>query len=325
MTVRAFYRAAKVENAQPPYDTIYLKVIYPAQMSGSELESNLGIVSADEQQAPFPIVIFFGGFNCSAEIYQWLAVKLAETGLVVIIFNWVAEDLPGMVSLTPGIDLKAWNPEIYGTKPTASALPTLLQELEYLQTEGILAGKLDLEKIVLGGHSAGGRVAIENANPDFFPQVVAGFAYAAHTLGGINFGYQPGEVLPLSNSIPLLLMGGTCDGVISSSSQRYGISYEDATTPIISTFERAIAETRNDRYLVLIEGANHFSLAYPCDSTEGRIFLDFPATQPEVEIRALIAEVVSRFIDTHVRNQTDQTLAKLLNTAHPLIKFYARK
>jgi hypothetical protein len=27
MTVRAFYRAAKVENAQPPYDTIYLKVI----------------------------------------------------------------------------------------------------------------------------------------------------------------------------------------------------------------------------------------------------------------------------------------------------------
>lgn len=52
MTVRAFYRAAKVENAQPPYDTIHFKVIYPAKISGSKLESNLEIVPADEQQAP---------------------------------------------------------------------------------------------------------------------------------------------------------------------------------------------------------------------------------------------------------------------------------
>lgn len=34
-TIRAFFRAVKVENAQPPYDTFHLKVFYPARMSGS--------------------------------------------------------------------------------------------------------------------------------------------------------------------------------------------------------------------------------------------------------------------------------------------------
>jgi len=52
-TIRALFRAVKVDSAQPPYDTIQLKVIYPAQMSGSELEQDLGIVPADSEQAPF--------------------------------------------------------------------------------------------------------------------------------------------------------------------------------------------------------------------------------------------------------------------------------
>ena len=43
MNIRAFYRATKVENTQPPYDTIHLKVFYPAKMSGSDQEQNQGI------------------------------------------------------------------------------------------------------------------------------------------------------------------------------------------------------------------------------------------------------------------------------------------
>ncbi len=38
MNIRAFYRATKVDNAQPPYDTIHLKVFYPGKMSGGEQE-----------------------------------------------------------------------------------------------------------------------------------------------------------------------------------------------------------------------------------------------------------------------------------------------
>ncbi|MGK7916628.1 MAG: hypothetical protein AB4038_13955, partial [Prochloraceae cyanobacterium] len=76
MTVRAFWRAAKVESAQSPYDTIQLKVLYPAQISDSQ--KPFAPDRADPAKAPFPVVIFFSGANCSLVIYEWLAVKLVE-------------------------------------------------------------------------------------------------------------------------------------------------------------------------------------------------------------------------------------------------------
>lgn len=318
-TIRAFFRAVTVDNIQPPYNVIHLKVTYPAQISGSELEQDMGIVPADLEQAPFPVVIFFSGINCGAELYQWLAVKLAERGLVVVTFNWVAENLPGIIGLTPGVDLAMWTPTTYGTGPTASALPALLAELQRLQAEGILAGLLDLQRVILGGHSAGGRVAIENAEPRFFPQVVAAFAYGAHTAAPVKLGYEPSTILPLPTPLPLLLMGGTCDGVIANSSDRYGITPGNATTAITRTFQEAIPGGRKDSYLVLLEGANHFSMVDPFDPTTGRPFLDFAATQPADKTRSLMVEMIGLFINAHVRHQAgaSQSLNQLLN---PLVR-----
>jgi hypothetical protein len=300
MSIRSLFQAIKVADVAAPYDTIHLKVFYPALMSDSALEQNMGIAPADPQQAPFPIVIFFCGINCGAELYQWLAVKLAARGLVVVTFNWVAENLPGMVGLTPGVDLKNLAPNTYGTAPTASALPAILSAVEDLNSKGILAGLLDLERVILGGHSAGGRVAIESANPSFFPQVVAAFGYGAHTGAIVQLGYESGTILPVADALPMMLIGGTCDGVIANSSDRYGVTWERATTPIERTFQ-AMAGGDNDRYLLLIEGANHFAIVDPVDVTTGTAYLDFPATQPEEQIRALIAESIGLFIDAHVR------------------------
>ncbi|WP_341525760.1 dienelactone hydrolase [Nostoc sp. UHCC 0302] len=327
MLVRAFFEAAKVESAKSPYDTVHLKIFYPAKMSGSHLEKDMGIVPVDPEQAPFPVVIFFNGVNCEAQKYQWLAVELAKRGLVIVLFNWIAENIPGIVGLTPGVDLANWNPEVYGTAPTAAALPAILAKLEDLQTKGILAGTLDLQRIILGGHSAGGRVAIENADRSFFPQVSAAFAYGAHNTGGVALGYEPGTMLPLPDTLPLLLIGGTCDGVIANSSDRYGVDSGNATTPVIRTFTEAIAGGRNDSYLVLLEGANHFSMADSLDSTTGRPFLDFPATQPQENFRLLMGEIIGLFIDTHIRLQPEasQQLEQLLNATNPLIKSFERK
>ncbi|MEH2178421.1 alpha/beta hydrolase family protein [Nostoc sp.] len=310
MTVRAFFEAAKVEGVQSPYDTIHLKILYPAQIP-DQLEKSTKIEPANPENAPFPVVILFNGFNCDAQQYQWLAVKLAERGLVVVLFNWITESLLGVISLTPGIDLEKMKPTIYRTAPTASALPALLAKLEQLQNQGILAGMLDLQRIILGGHSAGGMVSMENADPQFFPEVAASFAYGASSTGFTIIGYEPGTILPLPDSLPLLLMGGT----------------EDANTPVIRTFQEAITGGRNDTYLVILEGANHYSIVDEPDSTTVRPSLDLEATQSQENLRLVMSEIIGLFIDTHVRHQPEasQSLEQLLNTANPLIKSFERK
>ncbi|MBD2347274.1 alpha/beta hydrolase family protein [Anabaena subtropica] len=326
-TVQALLTAAKVESAKSPYDTIHIKILYPAQNIDSDLEKNWGMLPVDAAKAPFPVVIFFNGFNCDAQKYQWLGIELAQTGLVVVMFNWIGESLPGLVSFTPGFDIEKRKREFYGTAPTASALPAILAKLEDLQTEGILAGTLDLQKIILGGHSEGGRLAMENANPSFFPQVVASFAYGSNTAGAIILGYEANTILPLPDTMPRLVMGGTCDGVIANSSSHFGLNTKDAITPVIRTFQEAILGGRGDSYLLLLEGANHFSIVDTVDSTLSIPFTDFLATQPQEDFRLLIADIINLFIDVHVRQQPEALpkLEQLLIVAHPLIKSFERK
>lgn len=325
MTVRAFFRAAKVENMPPPYDTIHLKLFYPADLSQSDRE--WGEVPADRSLSPFPVVILFNGINCGSETYQWLAVKLADRGFVVVTFVWISENLPGIISLTPGVNVEMWKPEKYGSGPTSSALPTILAELERVQAKGILAGLLDLNQIVLGGHSAGGRVAIENADRRFFPQIAAAFSYGAHTAAPMMLGYEHPAILPLSNSVPMFLMGGTRDGVIANSSHRYGMASGDATHAIIRTFHEAIAGGKDECYLLILEGANHFTFCHPIDPTTGTSFLDFTATQNEEELRDLMGEAIALFLEGFVRQKPESATAldRLLNRIDPLIQLRERK
>jgi hypothetical protein len=326
MTIRAFWKAIKVENAQPPYDTIQLKVFYPA--STSDNQQTFSSNQADQAKAPFPVVIFFSGVNCNLTMYEWLALELGSRGLIIVLFNWLAENIPGSVSLTPGVDLAAFSPDVYGTIPSALALPSLLTELEQLNTVGILANLLDLQKIVLGGHSAGGRVALENANSQFFSQVAAAFSYVAHTAAPIQIGYDPNTILSLPSSVPMLLIGGTHDGVIANNSSMYGINaWETPATPVIRTFKEAISREQGDCYLVLLEGANHFSLVDRLDSTLQVAALDYPPTQPQAQIRSIIGSVVGLFIDLHVRQQSraSSQLERLLEDNNSLVASFECK
>ena len=326
MTVRAFWKAVKVEDAQPPHDTIHLKVFYPALTADNQQPFSLD--KANPDKAPFPVVILFSGVNCNLAMYEWLALKLVARGLVVVLFNWLSENIPGSVALTPGVNLAAFAPDLYGTIPSASALPSLLAELEQLNTEGILANLLDLQKIVLGGHSAGGRVALENANPQFFDQVAAAFSYGGHTAAPVQVGYEPSTILSLPSSVPMLLMGGTRDGVIANNSGIYGINaWSSAATPIIRTFKEAISREQDDSYLVLLEGANHFSFVDPLDSTLRVAALDYTPTQPQAQIRSVIANLVGLFIDLHVRQESKASsqLERLLEDNNALIASFEQK
>ena len=325
MMVRAFYRAVKVETAQPPYDTITLKIYYPARPSGGEMERNSGVVPANADLAPFPIVIFMPGINVGSEAYQWLAVELAAKGLVVVTYSWIAEEMPGFISLTPGVDLTAVPPTTYGTKPTCPAIQPILDELHAtryaLRTNSPLAGLLDLETIILGGHSAGGTMALQNANSAWFPAVKGAFAYAGHTMAATFLGFDAGTILPISSQLPLLILGGTRDGVIEASAHRYELANASPTLALEQTFEQGIDQGQQDKFLIILEGANHFSCAHPLDETTGRPFLDHATTQDDGRIRAELSTLIHFFIDGHICNNPQSRLAlkQQLSSGNPLI------
>ncbi len=313
--VKALWRAAKVETAKPPYDTIHIKILYPTKIDPNRNKTDLNPDPIDPENAPYPIVILLNGWNCPALCYQWLALKLVERGTIVVLFDWISETLPNNIALTPGIDLNTWKPDLYGKYPSSSALPLILAELDLLQSEGVLAGMLNLNQIVLGGHSAGGRLALENANPEFFPQIVASFSYGSSSGGMAQLGYEPGTILPLPSRLPTLVMGGTEDGAMVFMSETYGIVPGNATVPLIRTFQEGISSQRNDSYLAILAGANHFSIADPSDTTT-QTGLDLPATRSQAEIRDLLSEIICLFIDIYVgkKTETKSKLAELLKS-----------
>lgn len=102
---------------------------------------------------------------------------------------------------------------------------------------------------------------------------------------------------------------------------------KDTTASVKRTFSEAITGGRNDSYLLLLEGANHFCLADPFDFTTGRPFLDFSPTQPAEKTRLLIAETIDLFIAAHVRYNSDAitALQQLLNNNYALIKSFECK
>ena len=303
MTIRVIFRAVKIEGALAPYDTATLKIYYLAKPTGCEMEQMSGLIPADAAKAPFPVVVFMPEVNVGSEAYHWLAVRLAEQGLVVVTYILVAEEMPGFINLTPGVDMESVKPENYGNGPTGTAVSPILSALNDLNSDGILAGLLALDKIILGGHSAGGTIALQNGHPDWFPAIKAVFSYGAHTKASTMLGYEPGTILPLVANMPTLLIGGTCDGVIEASGIRYDAE-ASPTAAIERTFAEAMPGGQNDSYLVLLDGANHFTIVNPIDETTGRPFLDHPAAQNEDELRDCLVDLISLFIKAHVLNKT---------------------
>lgn len=295
--IRAIFYAAALPNASAPYNVLHLKIYYPAAPtpSGSEAERMTGIIPADKTSAPMAVAIFFNGINVGVESYHWLAVKLAEANIVTVMYTHVAETLPGVIGLTPSIDLSKVTPNTYGSGPTCPAIQPILDALAQLNGDekSPLCGAMDLNYIILGGHSAGGTVALQNAQ--FFEQVKAVFSYAGHTMASTMLGFAPNTVLNIGSK-SVLLMRGDRDGVIAASRVRYGTEGQ-GQDPVEKTFDEACQPSAGEEaYDVLIEGANHFSIAYPLDETTGRFFLDMEMARDASEVREQIAELVVAFI-----------------------------
>ncbi|MCH9695367.1 MAG: dienelactone hydrolase [Gammaproteobacteria bacterium] len=310
-TARALYRVCEIPDAVAPYDRATLKIFYPAAADDGEEMLNSGLVPADPSAAPYPVVLMMPGINVAPESYAWLARELALLGKVVVLYSMIAEEMPGYISLTPGLDLTAITPQTYATRPSSTAIAAIVAALRKENDAGVLAGLVDIENITLAGHSAGGSVAMYNANPEWFPEVRGVIAYAAHAAASTVLGFEENSVLPLCDELPLLLIGGTEDGVIASSAHRYGDAGEVQPDRLQQTFNESRQSERGDSFLIMIEGANHFSIAWPLDESSGRHFLDNDERGDNAELRELLLELFEAFINNHTNVQA--------YSQHPLV------
>jgi predicted dienelactone hydrolase len=326
--VRAFYRAASVPGREAPYDNLSLKLYYPCAYGDSFEERNTGVIPADPSGAPYPVIIIMPGINVSHESYGWIALKLAGAGHVVVSYSWIAREMGDLVSITPGVDIQQLTHEEYGRQLSCPALPALLDELARINSDSLLAGLLDLERIVVGGHSAGGTMALLNARREWIPGICGAFAYAAHTAANVQLGWEPDSIMPVSDDLPMLIIGGSRDGVIAASSHRYGDDEPGSPSERIErTFHEGIAGDRGDRHLVIVAGANHFSFVHPGDSSTGRPFLDWQNRGRKKPIRKYIGQLVLAFCRNACAREPDAggNLLSLCTETHPLAATAASK
>jgi dienelactone hydrolase len=303
--VQTLVRATRIEGAPAPYDTAHVWVTYPA---GDEVVDPIGTLAATAAGVPFPLVVWFPGMGTDPAYYRWLGQAIARAGYVFVTTSYVGAVPPAQFGLTPGVDLTVAAPDTFGTGPVSSTLGPVLDVLADLNApEGgsPLAGLLDLDTVALGGHSAGGTVALESHDHRWFPQVRAVVTYAAHTMASTMFGWPPGTALPLPGDCPVLLMTGSEDGLITRSARFYGVP-EDDYDPVGTTFATLPdrPESAGSR-LVVLNGANHFSITWPDDGGTPRAGDDNPATAPPDEVRRLIRETFVHFLHQHVRKDSD--------------------
>ena len=150
--------------------------------------------------------------------------------------------------------------------------------------------------------------------------VCGAVSYGAHAAASTMLGFDPGTVLQLPGREPLMIIGGTCDGVIAESGHRYGIEERDPMQLVRRTFEEGVSPECKVACLVEVEGANHFSMAYPVDAATGRPFLDWPEEGDGESIRSLLAYLIVEFA-SYCAGRPDADIArfegnKLLTISH---------
>ncbi|MEV6162067.1 hypothetical protein AB0L71_09085 [Streptomyces sp. NPDC052052] len=314
-TVRALWWACRVPGLKEPFDTAHLRVFYPARPTGSDTERLTGELPADPSGAPYPVVLLLPGINVGQDAYRWLAVELARAGLVAVTADLVGELFAGSYGLTPSVDLEAASPAGWGSRPTSPLIGALLGALAELARRPPLDGLLDLDRVALGGHSAGGTVALQSAA--LTPGVRAVFAYGAHTLVATMLGWPEGTVLPVGAGPPVLLLSGEHDGVIAASADRY--AHDDAAhDPVLRTFQEAVPDAGGASAWARLAGAGHFTACHPHDPTTARGFLEDTGDDLTAP-RPLLGRLVTEFCVARLRDDAaaGRRLDELLSPPHP--------
>ena len=218
----------------------FVKIVYPAKAE------------------KVPVLIFMSGANCPHDCYGWLATALAEKGLAVVLSSSVGD---GGYLLSLPYDVKQLESlESYKDPgPAAVGLMGLLAELKTVPF-------LDLDNLVLGGHSMGGRAALDTIafGCDF---VKLAFTYGTSVVNsggppGKNWFAEKGTVIPFDTTrgkaVPLILLHGDADGVSAQLSKT-----KNSTETAKRTFYEAAGP---NTHIIILKNCNHMLLAHPSPS-----------------------------------------------------------
>ncbi len=314
--VRTHRLGVRVPGEPEPYDTLHVTVRHPALPASNDLERMSGMLRPDPSGAPYPVVVVMPGINVASSGYTELATALASAGIIAVTFDWIGQLFPGQQGLTPGVDLGAVGPETYGSRPTTQALGPLLDALAQVNADGPLAGLLDLDRVGLFGHSAGGTVALQSARPEWFAQVRAVATYGAHTMASQQLGFPAGTLLPAPIAAPVLLVAGTADGIIAASAIRYGgEAGAPGHDPVERTWAEAIPEG-TEAWLVRLTEAGHMLPASPEDPTTARGFLEEPPTADQDELRHVLTSLLVTFFTARLAEGEPAEAAEAVLEGH---------
>ena len=299
MIVRSVHFGFEVPDTDASMATLY----YAADEGALDAARLTGLVAADRSRSPWPLVIVLPGINVPPDSYRWLAIRLVRAGYCVATYANIGSLGPAGRGITPGIDLAAFGPDIIASHCSATALGPLLDAIADLDEP--VRGLIDFDRVAIGGHSAGGTVALHNTDPSWVSGLACAFSFGGHTMTSMSLGHGEASITAVPSKVPILLLAGADDGVIAASRDRYR-NDDQAHDPVRRTFDEAIRRNQNDSWLVELADGNHFTICDPIDETSGRSFLEAELRSTDRLARDTLASVLAAFLDEHCREPSGQ-------------------
>ena len=256
VTVEVWYPAPDAVEGQPT-DPISLADYVPASVT-SVLGSDLPLGSWDsgavrdagvrDAGAAYPVVVFSHGFGAFRTQSTDLTVHLASRGYIVVAADhpgrMLGDVLPCLFSpALEGCDLSG-----FGVDPAPDDIRVALAWLEDGAPGSDLGPHLDLDRLGLFGHSAGGGTTATLGQVDDRFDVLVPMAGAG----------------PITRDVPVVVLDATCDGVV----------------PVSSTTAAASGST--DATLVHLQGAGHLAFADLCAIDLGALAADVLAPRDDI-------------------------------------------